>query len=181
MSKPFIFTVAMLAELTGQNPQYLSKKVRSLVEDPNIKLQAVLRSNKEGYQIPEEEVLRCFNKVTEQQVQRYKEEYSPRSVYPRVRKLTSRGEEWPSDSEMDLLYNWRIYLAGLSPAQANTPETRLYLEGEEEKLRRLKEEKLKEFAVLEKLIKDCDEMIEKIRERLMTMPQDGPKQGDQHE
>lgn len=180
MNKPFVFTVAMLAEMTGQNPQYLSKKVRNLVEDPKVRLQATLRSNKEGYQIPEEEVLRCFHKITEQQVQRYKEEYLLRSTYPRARKLTSKGEEQVV-SETDLLYNWKIYLAGLSPVQINTPETRAYLESEEEKLRQLKEAKLKEFAVLEKLIQDCDNMIDKIRERLINITKETSEQEENHE
>lgn len=181
MNKPFVFTVAMLAEMTGQNPQYLSKKVRNLVEDPEVQLQATLRSNKEGYQIPEEEVLRCFHRITEQQVQRYKAEYSQRSAYPRARKLTSREEERTFASGTDLLYNWKIYLAGLSPAQINTPETRAYLEREEEKLQRLKEEKLKEYAVLEKLIQDCETMIDKIRERLINMPKETSDQEKNHD
>ena len=59
----FQFTVGMLAELTGSNRQYLSRKIKRMIEDPEIRLQAVIRSNKEGYRIAEEEVLRCFDRV----------------------------------------------------------------------------------------------------------------------
>lgn len=171
MNNPFIFTVAMLAEMLGKNPQYMSKKVRQMVEDPAVRLQATLRSNKEGYQIPEEEVLRCFSKVSLEQIQQYKTAYLLRDTRPRVRKLTRTAPEpLPEETETDLLYNWRIHLAGLSPEQKNSPETRAYLEAEAAKLQQLKEEKLKESAILERLILDCDVMISKIQTRLRSMP-----------
>lgn len=176
MNKPFIFTVAMLAEMLGNNPQYLSKKVRQMVEDPAVRLQATLQSNKKGYQIPEEEVLRCFANVSPEQIQQYKSTYLLRGSRPRVRKLTQPAPEAPQEETyMDLLNNWRIYLAGLSPEQKNTPETRAYLEAEAAKLQRLKEEKLKENAILERLILDCDSMISKIQNRLSSMPSPEPE------
>ena len=86
----FQFTVGMLAELTGSNRQYLSRKIKRMTEDPEIRLQAVIRSNKEGYRISEEEVLRCFDRITPQQIADFKEQFDRT---PRVRMLTQKKEE----------------------------------------------------------------------------------------
>jgi len=51
LNESFMFTVGMLAEITGGNKQYISKKIKKMMDSPEISLQAVLKSNKEGYQI----------------------------------------------------------------------------------------------------------------------------------
>lgn len=102
-NRPFMFSVEMLADMTGGNKQYLSKKIKELAEDPQVQLKAVLRSKKEGYQIPEDEVLRCFPKITSGQVKEYKERYGsrffsqePEGFSGRRDRTGRRGRGWPS-------------------------------------------------------------------------------------
>ena len=101
IKQSFMFNVEMLAEMTGGNKQYLSKKIKGMTEDPQIQLKAVLRSKKEGYQISEEEVLRCFPKITPKQVQDYKEQYLNMDISPKVKMLTRQEESVPRYMEKE--------------------------------------------------------------------------------
>lgn len=161
LNKSFMFTVGMLADMTGGNKQYLSKKIKKMIDDPNIKLQAILKSNKEGYQISEEEVLRCFDKITPSQIQKYKKEYMSIELMPKVKMLTSKEELQKRylEEENNILIEWKVRLAATSPDKKNTPEMYKYLEEEIEKIKKLKEEKLKEYIMLEMFIDNCDKMI----------------------
>lgn len=169
IKQSFMFSVEMLADMTGGNKQYLSKKIKGMVEDPDIRLQAVLRSKKEGYQISEEEVLRCFPKVTPKQVQEFKEHYLNMDISPKVKMLTRRGEESAPkymEKENELLIQWKVRMAATPPDKKNSPQMREYLKNEIEKIRELREEKIRESARLELLINNCDKMISEIEQKL---------------
>lgn len=176
LEKSFMFSVEMLADMTGGNKQYLSKKVKEMVEDPQIRLQAILKSKKEGYQIPEEEVLRCFHKITPRQVQEYKERYLEMESVPRVRMLTRKEEEKGTkymEDENEILFEWKVRLAAAAPDKKNTAEMRAYLGNEIEKIKELKDKKMREREMkiketlrLEFFIDNCDKMLREIQERL---------------
>jgi len=176
MSSGFMFSVGMLADMMGGNPQYLSKKVKRMVDDPEIKLQTVLKSNKEGYQIPEEEVLRCFGKVTPGQIRAYKERYlESASPKPKVRKLTEAKTQPQGylEEENERLIAWKVHMAATAPEKKHTKEMREYLEGELRKISDMKKEasaakevKLKEYNLLELLEGNCDRMMAEIMEQL---------------
>lgn len=176
LKKSFMFSVEMLADMTGGNKQYLSKKVKEMVEDPQIELQAILKSKKEGYQIPEEEVLRCFHKITPRQVQEYKERYLEMESTPKVRMLTRKEEEKGAkymEDESEALFEWKVRLAAAAPDKKNSAEMRAYLGNEIEKIRELKDKKMKEREIkiketlrLEFFIDNCDKMLREIQERL---------------
>lgn len=165
----FMFTVGMLAGMTGSNRQYLSRKVKRMIEDPDVRLQAVMKSNKEGYQISEEEVLRCFDRITPRQIQEFKKKYIEEMPRTSVRMLT-RQEESGSyrylEKENEQLIEWKIRLAAASPEQKHTKEIQQYLREEMEKIQRLKEEKMREHALLEIFIGNCGQMIQEIQSRL---------------
>lgn len=165
MSKPFMFSVEMLHEMTGNNRQYLSKKIKRMVDDPNIRLQAVLKSNREGYQISEEEVLRCFDKVTSEQIEQYKEHYLSESRRLKARMLTREEPEQALflKDEYALLYDWKIRMAATAPSRKDTPEMRAYLEGELKKILEMRSEK---FEELNRLVQACDETIAQIQQVL---------------
>lgn len=172
LRESFMFTVGMLADLTGGNRQYLSKKIKKMLEDPEIKLQAELKSNKEGYQIPESEVLRCFDQITPAQLQKYKEEYLSMDSRPRLKMLTQKEEEPMEkylEKENEVLIEWKVRLAATKPEEKNTPKMRNYLEEEMEKIKALKKEKFKEYLMLELFLDNCDKMIEQIQKRLDTI------------
>ena len=165
MSKPFMFSVEMLHEMTGNNRQYLSKKIKRMVDDPNIRLKAVLKSNREGYQISEEEVLRCFDKVTSEQIAQYKEHYLSESRHLKARMLTREEPERALflKDEYALLYDWKIRMAATAPNRKDTPEMRAYLEGELKKILEMRSEKCEE---LNRLVQACDETIAQIQQVL---------------
>ncbi len=172
----FMFNVEMLAEMTGGNKQYLSKKIKGMAEDPDIRLQAVLRSKKEGYQISEDEVLRCFPKVTPKQVQEYKEHYLNMDISPKVKMLTRRDEEPAAkymEKENELLIEWKVRMAATPPDKKNSPQMREYLKAEIEKIKEMREEKIKEFVRLELLINNCDKMISEIEQKLCSAEDEG--------
>lgn len=152
IEKSFMFSVDMLADMLGGNKQYLSKKVKQMTQDPQIKLQAVIRSRKEGYLIPEEEVLRCFDKVTPGQIQEYKKCYLAAEYMPKVKRLTrqeNKGEKAYLEEENEMIIEWKVRLAATAPDKKNIPEMREYLENEMEKIKKLKEEKMKDYCKLE--------------------------------
>ena len=169
IKQSFMYTVEMLAEMTSGNKQYLSKKIKGMAEDPDISLQAVLRSKKEGYQIPEEEVLRCFPKVTPRQVQEFKERYLNMAVSPKVKMLT-RQEAVPAqkymEKENERLIQWKVRMAATAPDKKNSPGMREYLQQEIEAIRQMREEKIKESVRLELFINNCDKMILEIQQKL---------------
>lgn len=170
LERSFMFSIDMLAEMLDGNKQYLSKKVKQMTQDPEIKLQAVIKSRKEGYMIPEEEVLRCFDKVTPGQVQEYKERHLATGYTPKVKKLTQqekKGEAAYLEKENEMLIEWKIRLAATAPDKKNTPEMREYLENEIEKIRDLKEDKMKDYCKLEMFFFNCDKMISEIQQRLL--------------
>jgi len=166
-----MFSVGMLAELTNSNRQYLSRKIKRMVEDPEIHLQAEIRSNKEGYRISEEEVLRCFEKITPQEVEAYKAQYALRM--PGVRKLTEQPEQGRRylEKENELLVEWRIRLAATAPDQKHSQEMRAYLEETVQKIQRMREEKLREQVLLEVLLENSGRVITEIQERLEEWPE----------
>lgn len=174
-NRPFMFSVEMLADMTGGNKQYLSKKIKELAEDPQVQLKAVLRSKKEGYQIPEDEVLRCFPKITSGQVKEYKERYGEQVFFPRTRRFFGQerqdGQERQgmakySGGESEDLIEWKVRLASASPEEKKSLKMREYLESEIRRIEQLKKEKLKESLRLELLVNNCDKMIGEIREIL---------------
>ena len=165
----FMFSVGMLAEMTGGNRQYLSRKIKQLIEDPEIRLKAELHSNKEGYQIPEREVLRCFDKITPIQVKAYKESLLERTVKPKISRMgqkTEPAKEQFLEKENEVLTQWRFKLAGTPAAKKNSPEIREYLEGEIRRIKELRQEKLREYVLLEQFLSNCDKTIEDIEKRL---------------
>ncbi len=167
----FQFTVGMLAELTGSNRQYLSRKIKRMTEDPEIRLQAVIRSNKEGYRIPEEEVLRCFDQITPQQIADFKEQFDR---MPRVRMLTPEPEKKPGrylEEENNELVEWKIHLASASAEERGSEEMREYLEGALEGLRKMQSEKLREQVLLEVFLENCERTIQELEGRLGEWPQ----------
>ena len=168
IKQSFMFNVEMLAEMTGGNKQYLSKKIKGKTEDPQIQLKAVLRSKKEGYQISEEEVLRCFPKITPKQVQDYKEQYLNMDISPKVKMLTRQEESVPRymEKESELLIEWKVRMAATPPDKKNSPAMREYLKDEIKKIKELREEKIKESVRLELLINNCDKMILEIERKL---------------
>lgn len=147
-----------------------------MTEDPQIRLQAVLKSKKEGYQIPEEEVLRCFHKITPRQVQEYKERYLEMDLTPKVRMLTRKEEEREArhmEDENEVLFEWKVRLASAAPDQKDTAQMREYLEGEIEKIKELRDKKMREREIkiketlrLEFFIDNCDKMMTEIQKRL---------------
>lgn len=165
----FMFSVEMLAEMTGGNRQYLSRKVKQLIEDPAVHMKAILKSNKEGYQIPEEEVLRCFDKISPRQIQEYKAEYYGANTVSKIQKL---GKEKEKDSyaylekETQILMEWRFRLAATPPEKKKSPEIRQYLKQEMERISKLREEKLREYVLLEQFLSNCEKTIHDIEERL---------------
>ena len=170
IKQSFMFSVEMLAEMTGGNKQYLSKKIKGMVQDPDIQMKAVLRSKKEGYQISEEEVLRCFPKITPKQVQDYKEQYLNMDVSPKVKMLTRQEESAPKymEKENELLIQWKVKMAATPPDKKNSPQMYEYLKNEIKKIQELREEKIKESVRLELLINNCDKMILEIQKKLGT-------------
>ena len=164
----FMFSVEMLADMMNGNKQYLSKKVKRLVEDPGVRMKAVLKSKKEGYQIPEDEVLRCFDKVSPEQISEYKKQYQASRLMPGVRMLTGRNQAESRDpsGEERLLIEWKVRLAATAPDRKNSPEIREYLIQEKEKIEALREEKMKEYLSLELFLGNCDRMIREIEQRL---------------
>ncbi len=170
LNESFMFTVGMLAEITGGNKQYISKKIKKMMDSPEISLQAVLKSNKEGYQISEEEVLRCFDKITPGMLKEYKEQYLAMEPAPKVKMLT-KEESAPAspkylEKENEALLEWKVQLAAASPDRKESPQMREYLMGEIEKINGLKKEKLREYVMLELFLENCDRMVEDIRKRL---------------
>lgn len=172
LEKSFMFSVDMLADILGGNKQYLSKKVKQMTQDPEIKLQAVIRSRKEGYLIPEEEVLRCFDKITPGQLREYKERYLAAEYTPKIKRLTQQEVEVKEETaylekENETLIEWKVRLAATAPDKKNTPEMREYLKNEMERIRKMKEEKMKDYCKLEMFFFNCDKMIEEIQQRLL--------------
>lgn len=171
LNESFMFTVGMLAEITGGNKQYISKKIKKMMDNPEVSLRAVLKSNKEGYQIPEEEVLRCFDKITPGMLQEYKANYLAAEPVPRVKMLT-RDEDGAEpkylEKENEALLEWKVQLAAASPEKKNSPQMRSYLMQEIEKIEKMKKEKLKEYVMLEMFLENCDRMTAEIRRRLGT-------------
>ncbi len=169
LDETFMFTVGMLSEITGGNKQYLSKKIKKMIDDPDIRLKALLKSNKEGYQIAEDEVLRCFDKITPAMLGEYKKRCLSMEPVPKVRMLTEK-EDSAADSylrkENEMLIEWKVRLAAASPEQKDTQEMRGYLLEQAERIAELKKEKLKEYVMLEMFIENCDKMIEDIHKRL---------------
>lgn len=168
----FQFTVGMLAELTGSNRQYLSRKIKRMIEDPEIRLQAVIRSNKEGYRIAEEEVLRCFDRVTPQQIADFKDQYDRA---PRARMLTKEQEKQPSkylEKENDLLVEWRIQYAASSAEEKQSETMREYLEKTLQELRTIQAEKQRESVLLEVFLAECERSVQKLETLLADWPQD---------
>ena len=49
-NRPFMFSVEMLADMTGGNKQYLSKKIKELAEDPQVELIYVASPHSHHYQ-----------------------------------------------------------------------------------------------------------------------------------
>ncbi len=180
-TETFMFTTGMLSELMGGNRQYISKKIKKLMEDPEVNLKAVLKSNKEGYQISEEEVLRCFDGITPGMVQKYKENYLSMELKPKIKKLTNREEhikEMNLDDKgiaMDLqketerLIEWKIKLASTKKEQKNSLEMRAYLENEIKEIEELKNKKLKEYNMLEMFMWNCDKVIDEINQKLQSL------------
>ena len=169
LEKSFMFSVDMLADMLGANKQYLSKKVKQMTQDPEMKLQAVIRSRKEGYLISEEEVLRCFDKVTPGQVREYKECHWAAGHTPKARKLTrqeNKEETAYLEKENEMIIEWKIHLAATAPDKKNTPEMREYLKNEIERIQDLKVDKMKDYCKLEMFFFNCDKMIAEIQQRL---------------
>ena len=75
-----------------REPPVSEQKIKQLIEDPEIRLKAELHSNKEGYQIPEREVLRCFDKITPIQVKAYKESLLERTAKPKISRMGQKTE-----------------------------------------------------------------------------------------
>ncbi len=171
MERTFMFSVGMLAELTGSNRQYLSRKIKRMVEDPEIRLQAEIRSNKEGYRISEEEVLRCFEKITPQEIEAYKAQYALRM--PGIRKLTQQSETGQRylEKERELLVEWKIRLAATAPDRKYSREMRAYLEETAQKIRHMQEEKLRELVLLEDLLENSSRVLAELQERLEEWPE----------
>lgn len=184
MDRDFMFTVTMLSDMTGINRQHLSRKVKKMIENPEIHLHATIRSNKEGYRIPESEVLRCFEDVTPEQIQLFKSQqlkqqmtsWNSFKTIPEPKKLTnpsldeSQTAVQPS-SESDLLLQWRVRLAASLPSQKYTPEMRRYLEEQLALIRQRQKEKLLELVKLELLLDNFDRTIRDLQDRLNEWPE----------
>ena len=168
-NKPLMFTVGRLADMTGGNKQYLSKKVKELIYNSEINMQAELKSNREGYRIPESEVIRCFDKITKEQIDEYKRKYYAMDTSPKVRKLNEQKEQSENfflQKENEILTEWKIRLASATQEEKNSPQMYEYLEQELNKIQLLKEAKLKEYVMLEMFIENCDKMIDSIQNKL---------------
>lgn len=167
-----MFTVSMLAEMTGSNRQYLSRKIKRMVEDPQIGLCATIRSNKEGYRIPEQEVLRCFDNISHQQIQAYKKHQL--GEFPGVHMLTQESpkEQKTFKEENDLLIEWRIQLAAAAPDKKYSTEMYEYLEEQLVQIQKIRDEKLKELARLEHLVESAERTISDIQFRLKNWPKE---------
>lgn len=167
-----MFTVSMLAEMTGSNRQYLSRKIKKMVEDPQIGLCATIRSNKEGYRISEKEVLRCFDNISPQQIQAYKKQQM--GEFTGVHMLTQepQTQQRPLMEENDLLIEWRIQIAAAAPNKKYSSEMYAYLEDQLVRIQKLKDEKLKELARLEHLVENAERTISDIQLRLKDWPKE---------
>lgn len=167
-----MFTVSMLAEMTGSNRQYLSRKIKKMVEDPQIGLCATMRSNKEGYRISEQEVLRCFDNISPQQIQAYKMQHLGEFTGVRMLTQESQTKQRPLMEENDLLIEWRIQIAAAAPNKKYSPEMYAYLENQLKQIQKLKDEKLKELACLEHLVENAERAISDIQYRLKDWPKE---------
>lgn len=162
----FAFTVDMLAELLGRNKQHLTRKIKQMAEDPEVLLKVKMHSRKEGYRIPAEEVIRCFNdEVTPQQVQSYVDSYSS---FPNVSSGTSSDVQHHRlyEAENELLRAWRIQLASTSPSEQKSAKMRAYLEDQLQKIQQMRMEKIREQVMLEEILKNSIEAISELEKKL---------------
>lgn len=167
--RAFMFNVSMLAQMTGGNKQYLSRKIKQLVEDPQIQMKAELNSNKEGYQISEKEVLRCFDKISPRQIEEFKEKYWGKEASSKIRRMDEPKEERSAqylEEENRVLMEWRFRMASTPLEKKKSPEIQEYLRREIARIQALKEAKLREYVQLEQFLSNCDTAIADIRKRL---------------
>ena len=164
------FNVNMLAQMTGGNKQYLSRKIKQLIEDPKVQMKAELNSNKEGYQISEEEVLRCFDKISPRQIQEFKDKYWSVESPSKIKKMGVKEEEKQTgaylEEENQVLMEWRFKMASTPLDKKKSPEIKEYLRGEMQRIQKLREEKLREYVLLEQFLSNCETAIEDIQERI---------------
>lgn len=186
-NESFMLTTEMLAELLGGNRQYLSKKIRRMMQDPEVRLQAVLKSNKEGYQIPESEVLRCFDRISPAMLRDYKAQVLDMPYRYGVRKLTARKESTPNDQLRkeyisgartepekfsdtqklnELLIRWRAKLGAMRPEEKSSPETIAYLEEEFQRIETLRLEIVLERAKLDVMLDSCETTARQLQMRI---------------
>ena len=158
--------------MMGSNRQYLSRKIKRMIEDPEIGLCATIRSNKEGYRISEQEVLRCFDNVSYQQIQAYKKQQL--GEFTGVHMLTQESQTQcrTFEKENDLLIEWRIQMAAAAPEKKKSPEMYAYLEEQLAQIQNLRDLKLKELARLEHLVENTERTISDIQLRLKDWPKE---------